>query len=138
MQATALRLCLQGDLQGLKAHFKRKRVDIDARVHGKTPLCAAAAAGHSNVVHYLLTKGADPDIGEPLRLAILHGHLEVVKALVLGGSTVKDRDIEFAEEQVESMTCPTAAGCGCECGFHRARRSIVAICRDPLQGYMSD
>lgn len=58
----------------------------------------AAYCGHADVVHYLLEKGASPNIQsddemDPLLCAIKGGHLEVVQLLIQNGALVKMDEI---------------------------------------------
>ncbi|MBR7109258.1 MAG: ankyrin repeat domain-containing protein [Akkermansia sp.] len=75
----------QGDLETVK-DMVEDGVDIDAKEVklGGTSLHEASAAGHAEVVLYLLEHGADPTVrdkkGEtPLFRAVRNGHNEVVK-----------------------------------------------------------
>jgi len=57
-------------------------------------LKAAARAGHLDIVTYLLSKGANPDSegksgSTPLTSASYIGRIDIVKALLKGGATVK-------------------------------------------------
>lgn len=56
-------------------------------IDGAPPLWCAAAAGHLDVVSYLLEKGANVNAttktnSTPLRAACFDGHFEIVKYLV--------------------------------------------------------
>lgn len=83
---------------------------LNAEVNGVTPLARAATRGETEVVKYLLQKGADPDgkidpyknyghwgmeVVTPLGIAASLGHAGVVEALVKGGATV-DRGVLHA------------------------------------------
>ncbi|KAE8746304.1 hypothetical protein FOCC_FOCC006976, partial [Frankliniella occidentalis] len=57
----------------------------DVNAEGGTPLGWAARSGHTEVVRWLLQRGADPCLGRlgaPLHMAAAHGRLGVVKVLV--------------------------------------------------------
>jgi ankyrin repeat protein len=80
---------------GLVEHFIVGRPqDINARGgYYDTPLQAASAKGHLDVVKLLLNSNADPNLSDeegraPLHVASESGHLEVVKILVECGADV--------------------------------------------------
>jgi len=62
--------------------------DVNQRsgIFGGTAINLAASTGHAEVVRYLLSEGAELDVGEPERnplfSAIYGGHLEIVRLLV--------------------------------------------------------
>lgn len=78
------------DVQWFLQHF----VPVDSTisingVSGITPLQLAARSGHTEVVHILMSWGAQPDLcnsklGTALILASRQGHLETVKNLLIG------------------------------------------------------
>ncbi|XP_065583414.1 ankyrin-1-like [Artemia franciscana] len=61
--------------------------ELDAtNAHGKTPLVIAIKANNLNLVKILLDRGADPNCGECLHLAIKIGRVDIVPFLVLCGA----------------------------------------------------
>jgi ankyrin repeat protein len=61
---------------------------------GATPLMAAVAGSHGEVVRQLLASGASPDERDdagftPLHLAAQRGSVDIVKALLLAGATLE-------------------------------------------------
>ncbi len=78
---------------------RSKRVDIDDHDNdlGLTPLAVAAEADHGNIVAYLFSHGADPEIPNKagltaLTLAGQKGHDEVVTLLLRTGSACQEID----------------------------------------------
>ncbi|KAJ7656157.1 hypothetical protein DFH06DRAFT_1200269, partial [Mycena polygramma] len=75
--------------EGLVQFLQDKQVSLDARGgdYG-TALCAACANGKTDMLEYLLRKGADLTLqgpfGAPLHVAVLAGELDIVKLLVEG------------------------------------------------------
>ena len=60
------------------------------RKDGRTPLGSAATWGHADAVRYLLSKGANPNLGDGgLSRAVFQGNGEIVKALLEAGAEVK-------------------------------------------------
>lgn len=84
---------LRGDLDGVDACFKANPAAVSERdVHGLTPLTFAAWRGHTEVIDYLLNRGADPrthdDFGVlPLHKAVGHGRREAALRLISDGAT---------------------------------------------------
>lgn len=83
-----------GDLGKLKAMLSRKPVLIktqDAK-NGHSPLYDAASMGHLKVVEFLVSKGAEVEVGDnlstPLYVAASAGHKEVVDFLISKGAKV--------------------------------------------------
>ena len=78
-----------------------KKVDPNATNDGgATALAMASEQGNAEVVSLLLHSGANPNIGgllnTPLTHAINGKHVEVVKALLVGGATVDHSQAEMA------------------------------------------
>lgn len=81
----------------------RQLVEADRTLAGSednernTPLSLAAQNGRFEVVRFLLSQGADPNVrnrggGSPLHLAAVAGHAEVVAALLDGKADLEIRD----------------------------------------------
>ena len=74
-----------------------KGADIDRVVEGDgTPLIAAAAAGHLDIVEHLLDRGANIEASvwtdeNALMQASYHGHEAVVRLLIARGANVNSR-----------------------------------------------
>ena len=53
-------------------------------------LCVASMGGNTEIVQMLLEHGADPNTasGDPLRSAVIDGHLDIVKLLVEAGAQI--------------------------------------------------
>ena len=66
-----------------------------------TPLCKASEKGYSDIVSYLLKKGAVPD-GACLNLSSVEGHHEVVKLLIEAGVDVDSR-FQYVVYKVKSV-----------------------------------
>lgn len=82
----------KGDLAGVKA-LVGKGAAVDARNrYEATPLLYAAMNGHTEVVRFLLDKGAGPNVKDtfynwvPITQAAARGHAEVVKLLLEKGA----------------------------------------------------
>ncbi|XP_047578158.1 ankyrin repeat and SOCS box protein 18 isoform X1 [Lutra lutra] len=79
-----------------------------------TPLCIAAAHGHTPCVRHLLSRGADPDASPggqgALHEACLGGHTACAQLLLQHGA---DPDLLSAEGLTPLHLCRTAASLGC-------------------------
>ncbi len=81
------------DLMAVKVQVERGATSVNAPgMYGRTPLYYAALYGESNIVAYLLSKGADPKKGAswkgndtPLHVAAGHGHIGCVEAILSTG-----------------------------------------------------
>lgn len=83
----------KGDLEVVKYIVEKYRIEPNRprTENGGTALYQAARNGYSDIVAYLLNKGADPNIANnsnvtPLNAAASNGHEEVVKLLVEKGA----------------------------------------------------
>ena len=83
----------KGDLEVVKYIIEKYRIEPNRprTENGGTALYQAARNGYSDIVAYLLNKGADPNIANnsnvtPLNAAASNGHEEVVKLLVEKGA----------------------------------------------------
>lgn len=110
--------CLRGSLPCVKLLVEEYKADINSTLkeYGSiSPLCNAARYGFSDVVSYLLDKGATmttntslASTANPLFSATMGHHLDVVKVLVERGidTTVKYKNdvdaIEFARQRQAS------------------------------------
>lgn len=84
---------------------RSQRIDMDDHDNefGLTPLAVAAEANHGNIVAYLFSHGADPEIPNvagltALTLAGRKGHDEVVTLLLRTGSTCQEIDPAWKAE----------------------------------------
>lgn len=78
-----------GDLETVKTFVESDIVDVDCcQGGGSTPLGLAASSGYIEIMEYLLSVGADIDLGSPspLCLAARHGQRDAVKCLVSKGA----------------------------------------------------
>ncbi|XP_067653153.1 uncharacterized protein [Haliotis asinina] len=76
-----------GDLERVKRILAEGHVDINYRRDSMTPVMAAAWKGHSDVVEFLVGRGADVSLVDRGGYNVLHwacagGHLETVKLIV--------------------------------------------------------
>jgi ankyrin repeat protein len=88
----------------------QRLVDLGADVNqrsgtfGGAAINLAAAKGHAAVVCYLMSKGAELDVGEPERnplfSAIYGGHLEIVRLLIEAGI---DWRVKYTGENMKGM-----------------------------------
>ena len=74
-----------GDLAKVKA-FIQEGIDVNTKVHGRTPLHCAVRYGHKEVAELLIAKGADINAKDtrgrtPIDLAINKGRKEIAKLL---------------------------------------------------------
>lgn len=65
--------------------------DLNALYKSTTPLCAASRGGNCDVVQYLISSGADPNMPDanlatPLYIAASHGHDDIVELLLDRGA----------------------------------------------------
>lgn len=106
----------RNDLELLRS--RAVRGDVDVRdCYDRTPLHAASAAGHNQVVGFLLHLGAsveatDFDDATPLLVAARHGHAPVVRTLLDAGATaahVPDNQVPavLTAELVARLVAPT-------------------------------
>lgn len=87
--------CGQKDIIHLLLEAKANVNALDD--HGNTPLCIAIAAGNGrkDIVELLLSAGADIELEKngngwtPLFLAVIIGHLDVIKILIQNGASIK-------------------------------------------------
>ena len=85
----------RGNIERVRMLVERG-ADLNAEgMYGRTPLYYAALCGQSNIVDYLLDKGADPTKGAswkghntPLHVAAFEGHVSIVAALIEHGVKV--------------------------------------------------
>eukprot|EP01102_Stenamoeba_stenopodia_P001877 TRINITY_DN1169_c0_g1_i1.p1 TRINITY_DN1169_c0_g1~~TRINITY_DN1169_c0_g1_i1.p1 ORF type:complete len:140 (+),score=41.16 TRINITY_DN1169_c0_g1_i1:145-564(+) len=83
-----------GDLAGVKDAVERDGEDVnqvEASVSKRTPMHWAADFGQVEVMKYLVSKGAKPDVADhfgitPLLAAVYEGHDEAVKFLLEKGA----------------------------------------------------
>jgi ankyrin repeat protein len=80
--------------------------DVNQRsgIFGGAAINMAASKGHTEMVRYLLSEGAELDVGEPERnplfSAIYGGHLEIVRLLVEAGI---DWRVKYTGENMKGM-----------------------------------
>ncbi|XP_077357037.1 myotrophin [Festucalex cinctus] len=84
-----------GDMEEIKSNLSEKNVNRTLNV-GRNPLHIACDFGHTPVVEYLISKGADVNASDkhgltPLLIACFEGHCACVKVLLEKGA---DKDIE--------------------------------------------
>ena len=78
--------CKTGDIATVKRMIERGvDVNIKSDFFAHTALMLATYNGHLDIVNYLLSKGADANIGFPLADAVEYGHIEIVRSLVEKG-----------------------------------------------------
>lgn len=80
-----------GDLEQVKEHVEKHGVDINDRIDGRPPIHYAADYGQTDVVKYLIEKGADVNSVDKygisaLLAAIWEGHASCVKLMLEKGA----------------------------------------------------
>jgi ankyrin repeat protein len=97
--ATALHFAAQGGHLMTVARLVELGADINARDNrGETPMFMAAMENFDHIVKYLLSKGADANLGTsfdavtPLMIAVGRGHSAVVEELLLEHADFKLKD----------------------------------------------
>ncbi|OAD54673.1 Myotrophin [Eufriesea mexicana] len=80
-----------GDLEQVRDIVENKNIDVNQMIDGRTPLHYAADYGQSEVVRYLLEKGANANVIDKhgittLLAAIWEGHTNCVKLLLEKGA----------------------------------------------------
>lgn len=89
-----------GDLHELKKIIsKDKSLVSEKSTLGFTPLYIASMEGHSDIVSYLLSQGADIEVKNhleerPLAKAVKFGHIEVARILIDNGAEVNAQDFQ--------------------------------------------
>jgi ankyrin repeat protein len=87
-----------GKIDAVKDFIESKYDDINKlNSTGKSPLSLASEWGHTEVVGYLLSKGASVDLPDssgrsPLMYAVWYNHPEVTRLLVKAGANVNKKD----------------------------------------------
>ncbi|KAL7299255.1 myotrophin-like [Trichogramma pretiosum] len=81
-----------GDLDQVRDIIEKKNIDVNQTIDGRTPLHYAADYGQSEVVRYLLDKGADANATDKhgittLLAAIWEGHTNCVRLLLEKGAS---------------------------------------------------
>lgn len=81
-----------GDLDQVKDIIEKKEIDVNKEVDGRPPIHYAADYGQTDVIHYLITKGADVNAKDKhgisaLLAAIWEGHTDCVKLLLDKGAS---------------------------------------------------
>lgn len=85
----------EGDLQGVKRCIEENGADINYTDHcGESALIKASLKGYLEIVKYLISKGADMNLGNYTALiwASIEGHLEIVKVLVEAGADLNIKE----------------------------------------------
>lgn len=108
----------RGELDNVKKAIAAG-VDVDAKTnYGATALSFAADRGHVEVVQFLLSKQADPNVKDsfynatPMTWANMHNQYDIIKSLVLAGADDVDAGLNkaIAEEDMELVRHITASG----------------------------
>jgi len=108
----------KGDLPAVKALLE-KGAPLEAKSrYGQTPLFFAARNGHQEVVTFLLSKGASPNVNDTFyKVSLLaatadKGNVGIVKALIDAGATASGDALEAAAERgsAEIVTMLLATG----------------------------
>ncbi|GAB6030003.1 hypothetical protein CHUAL_005695 [Chamberlinius hualienensis] len=76
-----------GDLNEVQQYVEHKGVDVNSPIDGRNPIHYAADYGQSEIIQYLLEKGADANSVDKhgitaLLAAIWEGHTKCVKLLL--------------------------------------------------------
>ncbi len=101
----------KGELAAVKHHLATGQdVNAKAPVSRVTPLMMAAITGKTEVVNFLLAKGADPNLtnnegSTALHMAAFFGHLEIVKTLLAKGAHVNARN-QRSETPLDTVSGP--------------------------------
>ena len=88
----------KGDLDQVKKLVEKdKKLLVSTNQNGSSPLHAAAFAGHTDIVDYLLSEGIDPDIPNPGKItplmgAVYFGHKETADILLGNGADINFKD----------------------------------------------
>uniref|UniRef100_A0A6M2DG61 Putative myotrophin n=1 Tax=Xenopsylla cheopis TaxID=163159 RepID=A0A6M2DG61_XENCH len=85
-----------GDLEQVKDIVENKNIDINLLIDGRPPLHYAADYGQTQVISYLLSKGANINAEDKygitcLLAAIWEGHTDCVRILLNNGANVQGR-----------------------------------------------
>jgi ankyrin repeat protein len=96
-QSQLFRAAEKGDLETLEGLLAGASVNLK-NDKGATLLLVAAENGCSNIVEFLIGKGANPNLADnyddvPLNRAAAHGHSEIVRFLAEHGAVVHSPDI---------------------------------------------
>ncbi|CAL1546674.1 unnamed protein product [Lymnaea stagnalis] len=88
-----------GELNDIKTFVEKEGVDVNKAIQGRLPLHYAADYGQTEVIEYLISKGAkvnEPDkYGiSPLLSAIFEGHTASVKLLLEKGANKNEKSPE--------------------------------------------
>eukprot|EP00037_Helgoeca_nana_P002118 m.31902 g.31902 ORF g.31902 m.31902 type:complete len:129 (-) comp12376_c0_seq1:236-622(-) len=84
--------CSNGDIDAAKAAIEQKHLDVNGELTtGRCPIHYAADSGHTAVVEYLISKGAEVDKRDKhgitaVLAAIWEGHVDTVKVLLEKGA----------------------------------------------------
>jgi ankyrin repeat protein/S1-C subfamily serine protease len=101
-----------GDASGIRALLENCADPNAADANGRTPLHEAAVQGSGEIVRLLVrasarlhawavisAKDSEPEFAVPLHLAAEHGHVDAVKALLLGGDVNVETLIRYGDEE---------------------------------------
>lgn len=80
-----------GDLDQVKEHIESLKVDVNKAIDGRPPIHYAADYGQTDVVTYLIERGADVNAKDKhgisaLLAAIWEGHTSCVKLMIQKGA----------------------------------------------------
>jgi len=81
-----------GELDQVQEVFDLKNIDVNSEINGRYPLHYAADYGQTEVLEYLINKGANVNLADkhgisPLLAAIWEGHTKCVKLLLTKGAS---------------------------------------------------